>query len=209
METSSAVRGRRAGAVGWKQPSCRRSAPALSTVAWMALGPAAKDRSIGILRNGHIGILRLSRLVATLRRIARILRPSQHPADQARHLHLAAPRVQFSIWHTASCRPIDTTAAPRRPQETAGAGSRQGSGKSAGSPGATAAKDDKRQQTTRSGLAARSDAPLRGRSARTAFRSTRSTRRARASRSVVAGAPHRYDAAGVGAQLPEFAASFV
>jgi hypothetical protein len=35
----------------------------MSTVAWMAFGPSAKDRSIGILRDEHIGILRLSRLV--------------------------------------------------------------------------------------------------------------------------------------------------
>jgi hypothetical protein len=63
----------------------------------MAFGPSTKDRSIGILHNGHVGILRLSRLVETLRCIARIPGLSEHPADETRHLHLAAPRLQLSI----------------------------------------------------------------------------------------------------------------
>jgi hypothetical protein len=63
----------------------------------MAFGPSTEDRSVGILRNGHIGILRLSRFVETLRRIPRVLGLSEHPADETGHLQVAAPRLQFSI----------------------------------------------------------------------------------------------------------------
>jgi hypothetical protein len=45
------------------EQSCRRSAAAISTVAWMPFGPSAKDRSIGVLCDGHVGVLGLSSLV--------------------------------------------------------------------------------------------------------------------------------------------------
>jgi hypothetical protein len=96
---------------------------AILTVAWMAFGPSAKDRSIGVLRDGHVGILGLSRLVSALRRIPRICRPSEHAANEARHLHLAAPWLEFSTRHMDSSRSgrhygrVSTRAThePRRP----------------------------------------------------------------------------------------------
>ena len=90
-----------------KQGGCSgrsRSAATISPVTRMALRPGAKDRPICIFGDRHVGMLELSRLVDALRRIARILWPSQYPPDQARHLHVATPRAELSTRHMASPR---------------------------------------------------------------------------------------------------------
>jgi hypothetical protein len=67
----------------------------------MALRPRTEDRPIGILGDRHVGILGLSRLMHTLRRIARILRPSQQPPEKTRQLDVAAPWLELSTGHAA------------------------------------------------------------------------------------------------------------
>ena len=66
-------------------------------VAGMALRPGAKDRPVGVLENGCLGIDRLAALVPPLGRIVRD-RPAEQPKNPPRDAKIAAPWLQLA-WH--------------------------------------------------------------------------------------------------------------
>ena len=70
------------------------TAPLTASVSGVPFGPRPEDRSVSVLGDRHLRILRLTGLVGTLGRVRR-LRPAQQPPYPARKPNLAAPWLQI------------------------------------------------------------------------------------------------------------------